>query len=103
MRNLLQSCPFSESALFAGRAFDFQPTLVFNEKGGLITDADLILDNDVVYVSETEEKLPEALSQGEQTRILFQFESCDVNKLQGAIARPHFLDGLSEFQTMMML
>jgi hypothetical protein len=38
---------------------------VFNERGGLITDAELILDNDIVYVSETEEKMPEALSQGE--------------------------------------
>jgi hypothetical protein len=85
MRNLLQSSPFNESALFAGRAFDFQPTLVFNENGGLITDAELILDNDVVYVSETEEKSPEALSQGEQNHIFFDFQSWDADNLHGVI------------------
>lgn len=38
----------------AGRLFNFAPTKVFNEKGGLITDGELIFDNDIVYVSDKE-------------------------------------------------
>lgn len=41
--------------ILVGRVFDFEPALVFHEKGGLITDLALIADNDVVYVADKDD------------------------------------------------
>ena len=55
-------------ALFpAGREFDFEPTLVFHEKGGLISDAQLIADNDLVYVTDKDDVATDG--QGERNRL----------------------------------